>query len=249
MTITRSRPQDSDARSSRSWSSRATGSCCSRPSARRPPPPRRADRAGAAPRRRRSGSCDAAQGAKNELRRRATPRSCASARRSPSTVDMPSLLVQLDAAAAGTGIRFTKIATGDRVTSATAAGRRARRRPRGLSPARPALPRPPAARPPQSAPGGAAEAANNAQATANQNRRRRAVGRRPRRHADLHFQRRRAARRRRRRDATADGTPTAPPGLETVPLELEFVGNFFNLADFFHRREALRVARRTRTSS
>ena len=27
---------------------------------------------------------------------------------------------------------------------------------------------------------------------------------------------------------------TAPAGLETVPLELEFVGNFFNLADFFH---------------
>ena len=33
----------------------------------------------------------------------------------PSTLDMPSLLVQLDAAAAGTGIKFTRIATGDRV--------------------------------------------------------------------------------------------------------------------------------------
>jgi hypothetical protein len=33
------------------------------------------------------------------------------------------------------------------------------------------------------------------------------------------------------------GAPTAPAGpagLETVPLELEFVGDFFNLADFFH---------------
>jgi Tfp pilus assembly protein PilO len=39
----------------------------------------------------------------------------------PSTVDMPSLLVQLDAAAAGTGIIFTRIATGDRVQSATPA--------------------------------------------------------------------------------------------------------------------------------
>jgi hypothetical protein len=29
-------------------------------------------------------------------------------------------------------------------------------------------------------------------------------------------------------------TGTAPAGLETVPLELEFVGDFFNLADFFH---------------
>ena len=27
---------------------------------------------------------------------------------------------------------------------------------------------------------------------------------------------------------------TSPAGLETVPLELEFVGDFFNLADFFH---------------
>jgi hypothetical protein len=38
--------------------------------------------------------------------------------------------------------------------------------------------------------------------------------------------------------APAGGAPTvggAPAGLETVPLELEFVGNFFNLADFFHR--------------
>ena len=33
----------------------------------------------------------------------------------------------------------------------------------------------------------------------------------------------------------ADGSAIAPAGLETVPLQLEFVGNFFNLADFFHR--------------
>jgi hypothetical protein len=33
---------------------------------------------------------------------------------------------------------------------------------------------------------------------------------------------------------TSGTTATAPPGLETVPLELEFEGNFFNLADFFH---------------
>ena len=34
----------------------------------------------------------------------------------------------------------------------------------------------------------------------------------------------------------ADGTTTAaaPGGLETVPLELEFTGHFFKLADFFH---------------
>jgi hypothetical protein len=36
-------------------------------------------------------------------------------------------------------------------------------------------------------------------------------------------------------DATgATGTAAAPAGLSTVPLELEFVGDFFKLADFFH---------------
>src|SRR5829696_5148775 len=39
----------------------------------------------------------------------------------PSSVDMPSLMVQLDAAAAGTGIRFTRIATGDREPGAAPA--------------------------------------------------------------------------------------------------------------------------------
>ena len=38
--------------------------------------------------------------------------------------------------------------------------------------------------------------------------------------------------------ASGSSTPTAgaaPAGLEIVPLELEFQGNFFNLADFFHQ--------------
>jgi hypothetical protein len=34
--------------------------------------------------------------------------------------------------------------------------------------------------------------------------------------------------------ATPGAAPTGPAGLESVPLELEFVGNFFNVADFFH---------------
>jgi hypothetical protein len=34
--------------------------------------------------------------------------------------------------------------------------------------------------------------------------------------------------------STGASTGTAPAGLETVPLELTFEGNFFNLADFFH---------------
>ena len=45
---------------------------------------------------------------------------------------------------------------------------------------------------------------------------------------------RRPAGRRWRTARHAGAAATGPTGLETVPLELEFVGNFFSLADFFH---------------
>jgi Tfp pilus assembly protein PilO len=157
----------------------------------------------------------------------------------PATVDMPSLIVQLDGAAQGTGIRFTKIKTGERVDSAAGAtatpppaGAPTPSAPPGTAPAGdPATPAAAGGEQAQSAPGGAVEAANNTAQTANQ------------------------------QSAAADGTgvspagaptsapgggattPAAPAGLETVPLELEFTGNFFNLADFFHRvKRFVRVA-------
>jgi uncharacterized membrane protein YgcG len=40
----------------------------------------------------------------------------------PASLDMPSLLVQLDTAAHGTGIRFSRIATGSRTAAGTASG-------------------------------------------------------------------------------------------------------------------------------
>ncbi len=146
----------------------------------------------------------------------------------PSTVDMPSLLVQLNAAAAGTGIRFTKIKTGPRVAAVT---------PTTTTPAPAAgsesgttgTPVAAGGATAQSAPGGAAEAANNAQQTANQST------------ATSESSGTSSS------DTQTSTTPsstdtgtgttsaTAPAGLETVPLELEFQGNFFNLADFFHR--------------
>jgi Tfp pilus assembly protein PilO len=154
----------------------------------------------------------------------------------PSRVDMPSLIVQLDQAAAGTGIRFTKISQGERIAAPAPAA--ATTTPpaggTGTTPAAGATTPPVAAggAPAQSAPGTATEAANNAAATSNQaNQAASQTG----------------------VDATtstssgsglpvgggaatpsAGGTPVASGGLETVPLELEFVGNFFNLADFFH---------------
>jgi Type II secretion system (T2SS), protein M len=155
----------------------------------------------------------------------------------PSTVDMPSLLVQLEAAAEGTGIRFDTISAGARTAVAP--------------PATTAAPPPadgtatPAAEaggaPAQTAPGGAVESANNAEQTSDQ---------------------RNAAAEQSGVDATTStsaggglpvgggaagtGAPAAaapPAGLETVPLTLEFEGNFFKLADFFHElKRFVRVA-------
>jgi hypothetical protein len=149
---------------------------------------------------------------------------------------MPSLLVQLDAAAAGTGITFTKIKTGDRVEGAAATTTMTTPPAAGSESGTTGTPVAAGGQTAQSAPGGAVEAANNAQSTANQ---------------------RSAAAEQSgvsgsdtqtstssggglpvgggTATPSADGTTAAPAGLSTVPLELEFEGNFFNLADFFHR--------------
>jgi Tfp pilus assembly protein PilO len=146
----------------------------------------------------------------------------------PSSVDMPSLIVQLDSAAAGTGIRFTRIATGTRDPAAAA-----------TPPPAPADGSTPAAaaggEQAQSAPGSAAESANNTAQAASQQ-------------ADAASQSGVAASDTQTSTSSGSGLPIgggaatgtapaaggSPAGLETVPLELEFVGNFFNLADFFH---------------
>ena len=151
----------------------------------------------------------------------------------PSNVDMPSLIVQLDRAAAGTGIHFTKIATGEREASAAA--------PAAAAPAAPAdgstgTPAAAGGETAQSAPGTAVESANDAQATANQNAANaEQSGVAP---TDTQTSTTAGA-----PTTDATGTTTTTPGLETVPLELEFVGDFFNLADFFHSvKRFVRVA-------
>jgi Tfp pilus assembly protein PilO len=148
----------------------------------------------------------------------------------PAQVDMPSLLVQLESAAEGTGIRFTKISTGERVET----------------------PAPAPATPPdsatdgsepvaaggeqaQSGPGTAAEAANTAAATADQ--RSEAAEQSGVDAADTATSKSSGQGLPIGGGATAAGSgaaATSTAGLETVPLELEFVGDFFNLADFFH---------------
>jgi Tfp pilus assembly protein PilO len=169
----------------------------------------------------------------------------------PSRVDMPSLLVQLDRAADGTGIQFTKISQGERTAlpvpaasttpPATGSGTGSSGTPASTSTTpgtstTPSTTAPPVAAggtPAQSAPGGATEAANNAAATSNQ----------------TNAATDQAATDTTTSTSTGGGLPigggSATPGaqsaaptsgaLETVPLEMEFVGNFFNLADFFHQ--------------
>jgi hypothetical protein len=145
----------------------------------------------------------------------------------PASVDMPSLLVQLDAAAAGTGIRFTKIATGDRVPGATTTPAQTTTPPAGSESGTTGTPAAAGGETAQSQPGAAAEAANNTQQTANQGTAAaEQSGVQP---SDTQTSTPAGA-----TTENGDAAATAPPGLETVPLELTFEGNFFNLADFFH---------------
>src|SRR5829696_7459240 len=150
---------------------------------------------------------------------------------------MPSLLVQLDRAASGTGIRFTAISTGER-TAATAPPATAGSTPPATSgQGSGTTPVQAGGQPAQSGPGTAAESANNAAATSDQsNQAATQSGVAP---GDTQTS----------SSARQGGLPigggtasggsdgqagTAPAGLETVSLDLEFVGDFFRLADFFH---------------
>jgi len=171
----------------------------------------------------------------------------------PAQVDMPSVLVQLDAAAAGTGIRFTKITASDRqVIGAPAAGTTPPPTDGTTPPAtntgsesgQAGAPVAAGGAATQSAPGGAVESANTAQQTADQQSAAAAQsGVAP---TDTQTSTSTSSGLPVGGGAATPGVPAAAPagtGLEAVPLELEFVGNFFNLADFFHRmKRFVRVA-------
>ena len=150
----------------------------------------------------------------------------------PSRVDMPSLIVQLDRAAEGTDIHFTRIATVERDASAVAPTPA----PAPASSADGTTPADAGGASAQSAPGSAVESANNTAQSAAQR-------------SDAATQSGVSSSDTQTSTSSGSGLPvgggaavpgsatgaaTGPAGLETVPLELEFVGNFFNLADFFH---------------
>lgn len=156
----------------------------------------------------------------------------------PSSVDMPSLIVQLDQAARGTGIKFTKIKAGERSSAAAASG--AAPAGGGSTPPASGKAAPPAqggSTPAQSQPGQAAQAANNAKSTADgQAATAEKAGTEG---SDTTTS-----------TSKSDGLPVgggatgagqaagsapAAPGLDSVPLEFQFDGSFFDLADFFHK--------------
>jgi Tfp pilus assembly protein PilO len=140
----------------------------------------------------------------------------------PAQVDMPSLLVQLEGAAEGTGIRFTKITQGERTALAAPAATAGTPPPAGSGES--TTPAAAGGAPAQSGPGQAAESANNAAAQSGVD----ATTSTTAREGGLPVGGGAVT-------PGADGAAAAGPvGLETVPLEMEFVGDFFRLADFFH---------------
>ena len=154
----------------------------------------------------------------------------------PSAVDMPTLLVQLNAAAEGTGVDFTKIKAGERDESSgsgssSSSGAQPPKAPGSGNGSQPAAAGGQGA---ASGPGKAAESAGNATNNANS------------------ASSKAAGQGQTSSSSKQGGLPVgggstggggasggsgsggAPTGLDTVPLEFQFDGRFFRLADFFH---------------
>jgi hypothetical protein len=129
----------------------------------------------------------------------------------PTTVDMPSLLVQLDSAAHGTGVQIGdfKPGTASSGSGSTPAGG-------STPPGGGNNPAAPGAPPAQGFPAKQAQHAGNAVTQAN----------------GVNQANANAA------NGTAGGSPsssTTAPGLVSIPLTFAMTGNYFGLADFLHR--------------
>jgi Pilus assembly protein, PilO len=160
----------------------------------------------------------------------------------PSAVDMPSLIVQLDAAARGTGIHFKKIARSE--DAALAGSTSTTQAPAAPGSGNGSQPAAAGGAKAQSFPGKAAEAAGNAtnaanSASSNAESAAQQSGLSPgdaqtsasARQGGLPVGGGSSA----PSSAAAGAAPAAPAGLQTVKLDLEFDGSFFRLTSFFHR--------------
>ncbi|MGI9082051.1 MAG: type 4a pilus biogenesis protein PilO [Thermoleophilaceae bacterium] len=152
----------------------------------------------------------------------------------PSSVDMPSLLVQLDKAARGTGIKFKRVAAGQRQSAPAQQGANGSSTPAAAG-----------GTPAQSAPGKGAEAAGNAAgATNGASAKSSGAGAQgqgvtpadaqtstPSKQGGVPIGGGTAT-----AGGAGSGSPSSgAPGLDSVPLEFDFEGSFFDLADLFHR--------------
>jgi type II secretory pathway component PulM len=152
----------------------------------------------------------------------------------PTAVDMPTVLVQLEDAARGTGIKFTRITAQEREAAAVPVAPPPGSDSSGSNPATAG------GEPAQSGPGTAGESAGNAVSSANDSNAAAAEQSgvaasdtqtsQPANDGSLPVGGGTAA------SSSTDPATGAPvPGLDTVGLELEFTGNFLDLSDFFHR--------------
>jgi hypothetical protein len=158
----------------------------------------------------------------------------------PTSVDMPSVLVQLERAARGTKINFGKILVGERVpASGGGSGGGGSAGGSGGAPGGQGSSSQPVAAggaQAQSSPGKKVENANNASASAGQ-----ATATRENASPETDTQIATASKKGGLpvggggAPSTGEGGGAAPvAGLDTVPLELSFTGSFFDLADLFH---------------
>jgi Tfp pilus assembly protein PilO len=135
----------------------------------------------------------------------------------PTTVDMPSLLVQLDSAASGTGVRIGDFKPGTPTSSSSSSTGSSPTAANGSTPPgggnNPAAPGAP---PAQGFPAKQAQKAGKAVTQANgvnQANADKANGVQP----------------------SAPSSGSSVPGLVSIPLTFTMSGNYFNLADFLHR--------------
>ena len=155
----------------------------------------------------------------------------------PSSVDMPTLLVQLNAAAEGTGIDFTKIKAGERDESSGSgsSSSSSSQPPKAPGSGNGSQPAAAGGQGAASGPGKAAESAGNATNNAN-SASSKAEGQTGGQTSSSSKQGGLPVGGGSTGGGGASGASgsAAPAGLDTVPLEFQFDGRFFRLADFFH---------------
>jgi Tfp pilus assembly protein PilO len=151
----------------------------------------------------------------------------------PTQVDMPSLIVQIDGAAKGTGIQFGDIKVGARVPAAPVATSSSPSSTPSTGSSQPPVAA--GGAPAQTTFGKAAESANNAAATGNAQ----AIQQSGLSAGDANTSTAGKTGLPIGGGSGANATPITPgqavPGLDTVPLTFTFGGRFKNLSGFFHR--------------